>query len=331
MSIHFLSMLRKQSVLFLLTLLLLSGCGQSPSSSPSSSTQTPQKTPTAVHSGSTTSAQGPAPLGKGVAFDLGGWLHIQSAGGFFCNFITNGAPITPGILVLPRVLPSYDQGTLQSVENYLAASNQSNANLLDTIPYAAFSVNTSDFQLAPVNIITNGTTPGGYCGETLHITNIGNAPVQISQVSARLVADTQTNNQHYNLVALCSIASDSICTTRGGGEAGYLAGFNLGAGKANTTIPSITWGSAGRSGTAQPLILTPGEVAKVYLSYSTTSNLSFSLMPTFTLDWPGKQQTFAAPQLQASFAFAALSQFSCYALQGQQFIQVPVDAAHYCM
>ncbi len=329
MFIHFVFRLRKQRMLLLLALLLLSGCGQT--SSLPSSTQIPQKTPTSAHAGSATPTSGSASLGKGVAFDLGGWLHIQSAGGFFCNFITNGAPITPGILVLPKVLPSYDQGTLQSVENYLAAANQSNANLLDTIPYAAFSINTSDFQLAPVGIIRNGITPGSYCGETLHITNIGNAPVQISQVSARLVADTQTNTQHYNLVALCSIASDSICFPHGGGEAGYLADFNLGAGKTNTTIPSITWGSAGRSGLPQTLILKPGEVAKVYLSYNTTSNLSFSLTPTFTLDWPGKQQTYAAPQLQATFAFAAMSQFSCYALQGQQFIQVPVDAAHWCM
>ena len=331
MSIHSLSMLRKQSLLFLLALLLLSGCGQSPSSSPSSSTQTPQKTPTTTHSGSTTSAQGPAPLGTGVAFDLGGWLHIQSAGGFACGFATNGGQITPGILVLPSVLPSYDQGTLQSVKNYLTAANQSNALSLDTVPYPAFSVNTSAFQLAAVDDISNGNIPSGVCGETLHITNIGNAPVQISQVSTRLIADTQSNNQHYNLVALCSIAPSSFCFPRGGGEAGYLAGFNLGAGKANSTIPSITWGSAGRSGSPQTLILKPGEVAKVYLSYSTTSNLSFSLIPTFTLDWPGKQQTFAAPQLQASFAFAMPSQFSCYALQGQQFMQVPVDYTHYCM
>lgn len=328
MFIHFLSMLRKPSVLLLLALLLLSSCGQSPSSSTSSSTHTSQKTPAATHSGSTTSTQGPAPLGTGVAFDLGGWLHIQSAGGFACSFATNGSLITPGTLILPTVLPNYDQGTLQAIGNYLDAANQSRAYVLDTVPYPAFSVNTSDFQLTAVNILGNAF--GSNCGETLQITNIGNAPVQISQVSARLVADTQTNNQHYNLVALCTIASESICTTHGGGEAGYLADFNLGAGKANTTIPSITRG-AGRSGSAQPLILTPGEVAKVQLLYSTTSNLSFSLTPTFTLDWPGKQQTFAAPQLQASFAFAAVSQISCYALQGQQFMQVPVDAAHWCM
>ncbi len=325
MFIHVLSMLRKQSLILLLALLLLSGCGQSPS------TQIPQKTPASTHSGSATPTSGPAPLGTGVAFDLW-WLAPYSIGGRF--FIVISSPMELLLLLaywFSKVLPSYDQGTLQSVENYLASANQSNANLIDTIPYAAFPANISDFQLAPVGILSNDTTPGSYCGETLHITNIGNAPVQISQVSARLVADTQTNNQHYNLVALCSIASDSICFPHGGSEAGYLADFNLGAGKANTTIPSITWGLCRTFRHSPDLILRPGEVAKVYLSYSTTSNLSFSLTPTFTLNWPGKQQTYAAPQLKASFAFAALSQFSCYALQGQQFIQVPVDSAHYCM
>ncbi|MHB8598353.1 MAG: hypothetical protein ACYDER_16240 [Ktedonobacteraceae bacterium] len=316
-------------MVLLLALLLLSGCGQSPSPSSSSSTQILQKTPTSAHSGSATPTSGPAPLGTGVAFDLGGWLHIQSASGFACGFTSNGLPITPGSLVLPTVLPSYDQGTLQAMKNYLTAANQSDAFVLDTVPYPAFPTNTSAFQLAAVNMF--GGPFGSACGETLHITNIGNAPVQVAQVSTRLVADTQTNTQHYNLVDLCSIAASSICFPRGGGEAGYLADFNLGAGKANTTIPPISWGSGGRSGSAQTLSLKPGEVAKVQLLYSATNNLSFSLFPTFTLDWPGKQQTYAAPQLQTTFAFAAVSQFSCYALQGQQFMQVPVDAAHWCM
>lgn len=331
MFVYFLFTSRKLSMVFLLALLLLSGCGQSPSSS----TQTPQKTLASTHSSGTTLAAtpSPAPLGTGVAFDLGGWLHIQSAGGFSCGFATNGVPITPGILVLPKVLPSYDQGTLQSVQNYLNAASRSDALLVDTVPYPIFPVSSNAFQLAAVDVVSNSNMSGA-CGETLHITNIGNAPVQISQVSARLVLDTQTNNQHYNLVALCSIASNSICFPHGGGEAGYLADFNLGAGKANTTIPTTSWGLATRSApssSSQTLSLKPGEVAKVYISYSTTSNLSFSLMPTFTLDWPGKQQIFAAPQLQASFAFAQASQFSCYALQGQQFVQVPVDYEHYCM
>ncbi len=321
MFIFFLSMLKKRFMMPFFVLLLLSGCGQSLSA------QNQQKTPVLLHSGSTTPTPtpGPSPLGTSVAFDLGGWLHVQSAGGFKCNYITNGGNPTPGTLVLPTVQPTYDQGTLQSVINYITAANKSRAFVLDTVPYPEFSANSDAFRLAAVTVAPMG------CGETLHVTNIGNAPVQISQVSVQLTADTQTNHQHYNLIGLCSLVS-SLCFPRGGGEAAFLASFDLHSGKTNTKVPATCWGYAAPACSPQALSLKPGEVAKVVLSYSASDNLSFSLKPTFTLDWPGtgKQTIYPVPQLQATFAFASTSQFSCYALQGQKFIAVPVDFAHYC-
>src|SRR5437762_5932229 len=120
----FLNVLKRRFLIPFLALLLLSGCGQP------SSAQHLQKTPVAMHSGSITPTPGPSPLGTSVAFNLGGWIHVQSAGGFTCSFATNGGDITPGTLVLPTVQPTYDQGTLQSVKSYVTAANQSKAFLL---------------------------------------------------------------------------------------------------------------------------------------------------------------------------------------------------------
>jgi len=318
MYISFLSMFKKRFMLPLLVLMLLSGCGQL------SSAQTPQNTPVSMHSGSITPSSGPAPVGTSVAFDLGGWIHVQSAGGFICS-VRSG--LTPGTLVLPTVQSTYDQGTLLSVENYVtAAYNQvTRASRPDTAPYPAFSANPDAFQLVAVNVASQG------CWEVLQITNIGNAPVQISQISMQFTADTRINNQHYNLIDACSLNS-SVCSPGGGGVGVYQAQFDLHSEKANTIMPATCWGYGSYSCSPQALSLKAGEIATVYLEYfsHSSNSLSFSLMPSFTLDWPGKQTTYPVPQLQETFAFASDSQFSCYALQGQQFINVPVDATHWC-
>lgn len=324
---HFSSTSKGQLLVLFLILVLLSGCGQS------SSSQTTQKTLISSYSGkiTPTSIPDPSPLGTSVSFDLGGWLHIQSALGFTCRFTSNGRPFTPGTLVLPTVQPTYDQGTLQSVENYIMRAYQVNHSRIDTIPYPPFSVNPNTFQLAPVSSATRGD-----CGETLQVTNIGNAPVQISQVSIQFATDTHVSTQHYNLVDLCSLNS-SLCFIAGGGQGGYTANFDLdSSGKANTIMPAITWGSATRdSSSNQVPSLKPGEVIKIYLAYlGKSSNLSFSFVPMFTLDWPGtgKQAIYPASQLQSAFTFASASQFSCYTLQGQQFTEVSLaDTHHYCM
>lgn len=323
MLIYCLSMIKRYYLILLLALLLLSGCGQS------LSVQTPQKTPVLLHSGSTPHTAGtssPALLGTGVAFNLGGWLHVQTISGFTCSPYNL---TTPAALVLPKVLPIYDQGTLQSVKNYVNAGLHSGdldnyTGHRDTVPYPTFSANPASFQLAAVSEMD--PIGGASCDEILHITNIGKTPVQIPHMSVQYTADTQTNHQHYNLIDVCTLLSlPSPCNpSLGSNEGVYVANFNLHAGKAHT-ITSTDVVCEG----CPPLSLTlkPGEVAKVILTYgafySASDNLSFSLTPSFTLEWPGKQITLPASQLQETFAFAFPSQFSCYALQGQQFIQVP--------
>jgi hypothetical protein len=321
---YFLSISKTRFTIFLLILLLLSGCGQSLVS------QTRNITPTSIPTFPISSAT-PTPLGTSLAFDLGKWLHVQSRPGFTCSFYKNTGDtrgnLTPGTLVLPTVQPTYDQGILQQVKQYVTNSLLAiNYGKDNDAPYPAFFQNTNAFQLLAVSGVDIGDS---YCDEVLDVTNIGNAPVQISQISAQLTANTQTNNQHYNLVDACSLLSLPCYYQLAGIESQYGADFDLHSGKTNMIIPAAL--GSGRS-QVQAITLKPGEVIKLVLFYRTPDSLLFSLIPSFTLDLPGKQIVYPAPQLQETFAFASASQFSCYALQGQHFTQVSLeDHQHWCI
>ncbi|WP_126601518.1 hypothetical protein [Dictyobacter aurantiacus] len=345
--------LSKKSILLpLLLLLLLSGCDQS------SSLQQTQKTPPSAPCGkpALASAVKSSSLGAKVAFDLGGCIHVQSSSGFTCSF-SNLDPLTPGTLVLPKIRSTYDQGTLQSLENYLTAISKTGngidrvQNLQGTVPYPAFSANPDAFQLVPVSGIlrfkgepTGVGGQGDFCDEILYISNIGKLPIQISQISVRYTADTQPNNGHYNLIDACSMPSISV-------QAQVCLPYGSGGGFSATSVFAL---HPGRAGTVISNdfneFIQPGDVIKVIISYTSLKSLSFSLVPSFTLSWPasaseftptpgsitGNGVTYVAPQLQETFTSASLSQFSCYALQGQQFIEVPVNDLlgkknHWCM
>lgn len=315
MFISFLCMLKGRFLIALFVLLLLSGCGQ-----PSQSASVP------VSKDGQSSQNTPVPVGTSVAFDLGGWIHVQSGGGFVCSVFSS---LAPGTLVLPTVLPTYDQGALQSMTNYITAVRGVTGGRSGPFigAYPVFSANPQAFQLVAVDTASEG------CWETLQITNIGNAPVQIAQISVRYIVNTQTNTQHYNLIDACSLIA---CFPPRGVEGTYDAPFDLHPGNANNITPA-TCLEDHNGCLPQALSLKPGEIAEMQLVYSSSpsSDLTFSLIPSFTLNQLGKQMTYAAPQLQATFAFASASQFSCYALQGQQFVDVshlsPRSRLHQCI
>lgn len=323
------SRLKRRFLIFGFILVLLSGCGQLQPASYS------QKTPVSGHSGNTTpipTSSGPISLGKSIAFDLDGWLHVQSPGGFTCSF-SNVGSVFPGTLILPTVQPTYDQGTLQLAKNYVSTvvSQVMNAGQPDIVPYPSFSASPNVFQLVPVS----AALPG--CNEVLLITNIGKSPVQISQVSVQFTTNTQTNNHHYDLIDACSLslnlASGCPPVGHGGGAGVYQAQFDLHSGKTSTIMPATCWGYGAYNCSPKAPMLQPGEVIKVYLEYfsHTSNNLSFSLLPSFTLDWPGKQANYPVLQLQETFAFAAKSQFSCYRLLNQQFLESSINFSHWCI
>lgn len=271
------------------------------------------------------------PLGTSFDFNLAGGLHIHSDG-FTCTIPLSPDVVLPGALVLTKLYPTYDQGTLQSLENYLSASQQayySNIAAVDA-SYPPFSANPQMFQLLSV-----GTSIGG-CSESVHITNTGKAPIHISQISLQLTADTQIDQQKYKLINICSFPVPTCKTPppHGGGEAIYIASFGLNPGKAYATSSAILMCYNLDECTTPVPVIQPGDVTEVDIKYGpsqlspspqyTDSNVTFSVEPSFTLSGPGKQPTVAsAPQLEETFTLA--SQFSCYSLQGQQFIQISFD------
>jgi hypothetical protein len=330
MLVVFVPRLKSRFSISFLLLLLLSGCSQS------RSPQYSLRTPIPIHTAGVTLTppdSQPGSLGTKVSLNLGGWIDVESASGFVCHFSRQGSP-TPGTLVLPTVQPPYDQGTLQSLRNYLnAVGDGYMGGRPDTAPYPVFSADSTAFQLVAVNTADIG------CSEVLQLTNNGKAAVQISQVSLQFMQDTQANTQRYNLIDACSLSLSFLSLrcppSLGALEPSYVAQFNLHAGKANTIMSATCWGYDDSTGCSpQKLMLQSGDFAKVTLSYfsNAQSTLSFSLQPLFTLDLPGQQtMSYPAPQLRVTFAFASPSQFSCYSLQVQQFVETSLDEDHWCL
>lgn len=325
----FLSPAKKCFLLSFSVLFLLSGCGH-----PSAGQQ--HSVPIGCQNGSTTNNSGPAPLGSSVAFELGGCIRIQSESGFTCG----AGPLTPpGLLVLPTVRSTYDQGTLQSVQNYVGDLYKNPGDYMrgsdlphhrDTVPYPPFSADPQAFQLMPVSVLSPVRQES--CDEFLQFRNISSMLLQITLASVILTADSQRNTQHYNLIEGCSLLSlvPGCEGSIGGGAGQYTIDFTLQSGKKNQSIPP------GSPYNLEPntFALQPGEVAEVILSYDSMppNNFSFSLMPSLLIGQPGKQPiSYIVSQLQETFAFALRSQISCYGLQGQSFVEVPDSGNAWCI
>lgn len=282
MLISFLSPAKKYFLLSFAVLLFLSGCGgHAPSARPY--LQKPSPSPVACHGSTSASTSRSAPLGTSVAFDLGGCIHIQSESGFTCDA---GAFTPPGLLVLPTVRPTYDQGTIQSVQNYLSGLYKNPGDGMtgtlphhrDTVPYPPFSADPQAFQLLPV----------GGCDEFLQISNISSTLLQITLASVILTADSQVNTQHYNLVEGCSLLSlaPGCEGSLGGGGGIYTVSFDLQPGKENQVIPAAATGNQ----LTNSFVLQAGEVAEVILSYDSLApiNFSFSLVPSLLVGQHGE-------------------------------------------
>lgn len=323
----FVSPAKKSFWLSFLLLFFVSGCGQPPLAQ-----QPPQQpAPTPVcRNDTSTPAPGPVPIGSSVTFDLGGCVHIQSASGFTCDA---QAQTPPGLLVLSMVQPTYDRGTLQSVQQYVSDLYKNPGDGMtgniphhrDTVPYPPFSAARQTFQLLPVS-------RGEDCDEFLQLSNISSAMLRITVDSVILTADSQQDTRHYQLIDECSLLSlASGCTGGlGGGGSIYTVKFLLQPGKKNQRILAAPTDDLNTN----TFTLLAGEVAEVILEYSSSAhiNSTFALMPSFLIGQPGAPPiSYSVPQLQETFTFALRSQFSCYGLQGQRFVAIPESSNTRCI
>lgn len=271
-------------------------------------------TPTATSG--TSSTPSPLSINKGnVSVDADG-LHIQATDGIECSPGYKLGHSPPNHLVLATSRTTYNSGEIQQITSYLDALSQTD----ETMP----SIDSITTPL-PASLTW---ASGASCSTTLEITNTGNSTIQIPQIDARLTAASQQNNYQYRLIDACSMLSADKCRCGGCGGAGgscsvYAATIQLGVGQQDSVFSSTPTSMD----TCGQMTLAPSSTLELYLSFSSSppSNLMYSLTTELTLKTASGQQVLALPQLGSSVAFADNSQFSCYGLQNQTFVQINPD------
>lgn len=273
------------------------------------------------------------PANLGVSFDVKGVLHIQSLDGIGCRWDQNAPdrmsatsrPFMPNDLVVLVPQQPYATSVFQQLASYVDArwksASQPQSPSLPPLPSGFITIPGS-----ATGVLSN-------CDGTLDITNISPNPIQLSGVRMRLVQASQTNTSHYQLVDACSLplsTSTYLCPrgNGGGGALDYEYSFGLEGGNAETVFE-------GKQSTLGPgPTLNPGQAVTIYVAFSSTRNLLYTVRPELVIDTLGEQRTIELPQLTSEVAFADPNQFSCYTAQGNQFRPVEIDSLDtqtYCL
>lgn len=266
-----------------------------------------------------------------------GSLLIQSKDGFQCPYHTVLGTVTDQ-LVFTSDPTTYSQAEIAQIRAYYAQSNAftfSDAGTPSPPPTLSWVLGGSMDEI-PTSI----TGPGGSkCGVVLTVTNTGNTPIQIPKVGVQLKADPQQNTYQYRLINSCSFLPPSqqgaigLCppTAGGGGNCNdYSATIQLGLGGTNTVFSAVPAVSPlfGNCGT---LTLAPNAQDQLTIDFSLApnapGNLTYSIVPVFTLDTTQGEQTLTLSQLASTLAFAGANQFSCYSLQGTTFVLAQTSAS----
>jgi hypothetical protein len=308
--------------------LILAACGTNSTATTSSSTQ--------AHSGST--ATKATTLSPSTSLDLNtanvnakvGDLLVQSNTGFQCPYAQGieNSDFELGHLVLASDRTTYSQAEIAEMSAYLPHYVRSLMN--ETAP-------SGETEPPPtLRVVLGGAMdqvpgtppalpqyPGKGCEALLTLSNTGNAPIQVSQVGVQLQAPPQPNTYKYRLIDACGLVIN-VCINPGSSGGGscsvYYASIQLGMGKQNDVFSAVPTADTGCS---VPTIA-PGAQINLAMTFSpasnTPQNLIYSIVPVFTVDTTQGNQTVSVPQLGKTLAFANVSQFSCYGLQGTTFV-----------
>jgi archaellin len=259
-----------------------------------------------------------------------GNLVIQSTNGFQCPYegINIHADLELGHLVLASDRAAYSQAEIAQMNTYLTyyLGNDGVANgkvLSNGIEPPSTLRWVLGGQTAPVpGTATPLDYPDQNCEANLTLTNIGSTPIQLSKVGVQLQASPQQNTYQYRLIDVCSFTA-SLCVYLGSGGGGscsvYGASIQLGQGQQNDVFSAVPTAATG----CGEATIAPGAQIQVNLGFSPATNipqnLIYSIVPVFTVDTTQGNQTISVPQLGKTLAFAGVSQFSCYGLQGTTF------------
>ena len=159
------------------------------------------------------------------------------------------------------------------------------------------------------------------CYETLRLINTGNNPVQIQSLEVRLAATPQQNKMQYRLVDICSLLKiyDNCSQGRAGPEPfSYYVKLNPGnAGK----LFSLQGNPTQELNVLQPIIY-PNDVVDIEIFFnSSPNNLIYSIIPDIVYNTSNSSKT-ALSLSSSTLYFADSSNFSCYTLQGDTFVDV---------
>jgi hypothetical protein len=320
-------------VSFLFTIVLVA-CGTSAVTTPSSPAQSyPSKT-------------AKEPTNTALSLNLNsanlsvkaGDLLIQAGDGFQCPYDT-GLHYSIDQLVLTSSRTTYSPDEIAQMKAYVGdprTTTSTNTTSQGVLNGGTEPPPTLRWVLGGAISPIPGTSISSPCGAVLTLTNTGSTPIQIPKVGVQLKARPQQNSYQYRLIDVCSFLPQSQgqqenCAPTGGGGPGacsaYFATIQLGPGEQNavfSALPSHEDPAYGiHCGT---LTIAPAAQVQLYIDFSfapnTPKSLIYSVLPTLTVDTAQGNQTLALSQLVSTLAFAGVSQFSCYGLQGTTFVLV---------
>jgi hypothetical protein len=326
--LHFLDKL----VAFFLVI-VLAACGTPATATPSPSRPNPGSTakkPTNPFPSPSLPSNSNNPLNPNVTKInvRAGNLLIQSAAGFQCP--AAGTEQWPDQLVLASDRIIYGKDEILQMLDYFGGNAAEPSELPPTLRWVLGGSMDPIPETAPVD-------PETPCGATLNLTNTGNTPIQIPKVSVQLEARPQPNPYQYRLIDYCSfLPQGTPCYYPFGGGpvcSSYTASIQLGPGEQNdvfSAAPTVIGDSD-----CGILTLAPSAQDQLTIDFSLTpdtpKSLVYSILPIFTIDTAQGEQKLSLSHLISTLAFANVSQFSCYALQGTTFVLETPTSRRRCM
>ncbi len=191
-------------------------------------------------------------------------------------------------------------------------------NYLSSVPLTALGFPVPDRNTSPPSSLRWAAGSFGACSYQLQISNSPNSahPVEISRVGVRLTAAT-TNQYHYALIDVCSIAADHFSECQGGlGGVGCDQVFRY---DVQVTLRTVGSDSLGDVVDCAKLDISPGATQTVRVTLLPPAQHTaavYQATPELTVKDLATQasNTFILPSFASTLVYAAPSQFTCYGL-----------------
>jgi hypothetical protein len=222
---------------------------------------------------------------------------------------------------------TYDTGEIQLMANALGTNGTA---VKEPLPSTLQTVSgdTAGLNIPSWGDLNHGfaNAQSGGCSSAWAITNLGNDPIQITQIQVRFARDSQANNYHYRLIDVCSLPgvpdpSAGGCEhTQGAGAEDHTYIFHMKPGSQDT--------SPIQGEITNQFFLDSGATAKVaviFLPADSSSYQIYSIIPEVVVDDTANGSTFtlSVPQLTSTISFIPPGNLSCYQLHGNTF--TPID------